>query len=50
MAAANAWVLAQHVKALEARQMHRRLEPKLINLSAVKNPLAQDGTENHSTG
>jgi hypothetical protein len=32
------------------KQMHGRLEPKLINLSAVKNPLAQDGTENHSTG
>jgi hypothetical protein len=32
------------------KQMHSRLEPKLINLSAVKNPPAQDGTDNHSTG
>jgi hypothetical protein len=32
------------------KQMHSRLEPKLINLSAIKNPPAQDGTENNSTG
>jgi hypothetical protein len=31
------------------KQMHRRLEPKLINLSAVERPLAQDRTESHST-
>jgi len=30
------------------KQMHSRLEPKLINLSAIKNPPAQDGTENRS--
>jgi hypothetical protein len=30
------------------KQMYRRLEPKLINLYAIKNPPAQDGTENHS--
>jgi hypothetical protein len=28
------------------KQMHARLEPKLIDLSATKNPPAQDGTEN----
>ena len=28
------------------KQMHRQLEPKLINLSAIKSPPAQDGTEN----
>jgi hypothetical protein len=27
------------------KQMHGRLEPKLINLSATKNPQGQDGTE-----
>jgi hypothetical protein len=27
------------------KQMYGRLEPKLINLSAIKNPSAQDGTE-----
>ena len=32
------------------KQMYGRLEPKLINLSAIKNPPAQDGTENNSTG
>jgi hypothetical protein len=26
------------------KQMYRRLEPKLINLYAIKNPPAQDGT------
>jgi hypothetical protein len=31
------------------KQMHSRLEPKLINLSAVERPLAQDRTENYST-
>ena len=31
------------------KQLHRRLEPKLINLSAVERPLAQDRSENHST-
>ncbi len=30
------------------KQMHSRLEPKLINLSAIKSPPAQDGTENRS--
>jgi hypothetical protein len=30
------------------KQMHDRLHPKLINLSATKNPLVQDGTDNHS--
>jgi hypothetical protein len=32
------------------KQMHSRLEPKLIDLYAIKNPPAQDGdgTENHS--
>ena len=30
------------------KQMHGRFEPKLINLSAIKNPPAQDGTENRS--
>jgi hypothetical protein len=30
------------------KQMHSRLEPKLINHSAIKNPPAQDGTENRS--
>jgi len=30
------------------KQMHDRLQPKLINLSATKNPLVQDGTDNHS--
>jgi hypothetical protein len=30
------------------KQMHDRLEPKLINLSATKNPPAQDGTDNRS--
>jgi hypothetical protein len=28
------------------KQMHGRLDPKLINLSATKNPPAEDGTEN----
>ncbi len=28
------------------KQMHARLEPKLIDLSATKNPPAQEGTEN----
>jgi predicted house-cleaning noncanonical NTP pyrophosphatase (MazG superfamily) len=28
------------------KQMHARLEPKLIDLSATTNPPAQDGTEN----
>jgi len=32
------------------KQMHSRLEPKLINLSAIKTAPAQDGTENNSTG
>jgi len=32
------------------KQMYGRLEPKLINLSAIKTPPAQDGTDNHSTG
>ena len=32
------------------KQMFGRLEPKLINLSAIKTPPAQDGTDNHSTG
>jgi len=32
------------------KQMHARLEPKLIELSATRNPPAQDGgTENRST-
>jgi hypothetical protein len=31
------------------KQMHRRLEPKLINGSVIKNPPAQNGTENRST-
>jgi hypothetical protein len=31
------------------KQMHSRLEPKLINLAAVKSPLPRDATENHST-
>jgi hypothetical protein len=30
------------------KQMHGRLEPKLINGSVTKNPPAQDGTENRS--
>jgi hypothetical protein len=30
------------------KQMHDRLQPKLINLSATKNPVVQDGTDNHS--
>jgi hypothetical protein len=30
------------------KQMHGRLEPKLINGSAIKSPPAQDGTENCS--
>ena len=30
------------------KQMYGRLEPKLLNLSAVTSPVAQDGTENHS--
>jgi hypothetical protein len=30
------------------KQMYRRLEPKLIDLSAIKNPPAQSGTETHS--
>jgi hypothetical protein len=30
------------------KQMHDRLEPKLINLSATKNPPAQEGTDNRS--
>ena len=30
------------------KQMHSRLEPKLINLSAIKNPPTKDGTENRS--
>jgi uncharacterized membrane protein YheB (UPF0754 family) len=30
------------------KQMNDRLHPKLINLSATKNPLVQDGTDNHS--
>jgi hypothetical protein len=30
------------------KQMHGRLEPKLINGSAIKSPPAQDGTENRS--
>jgi hypothetical protein len=31
------------------KQMHGRLEPKLINLSATKDPPAQDGIESRST-
>jgi hypothetical protein len=31
------------------KQMYRRLEPKLINLPAVKTTLAQNGAEHHST-
>jgi hypothetical protein len=30
------------------KQIHDRLEPKLINLSATKNPPLQDGTDNRS--
>ena len=30
------------------KQMHDRLEPKLINLSATKNLAVQDGTDNQS--
>jgi hypothetical protein len=30
------------------KQMNDRLQPKLINLSATKNPLLQDGTDNRS--
>jgi hypothetical protein len=31
------------------KQMHGRLEPKLIDVSAIKNPPAQSGTENRLT-
>ena len=31
------------------KQMHGRLEPKLINLSATKNPPAKDAVDNRST-
>ena len=31
------------------KQMHRRLEPKLIDVSATKNLPAPGGTEGHST-
>lgn len=32
------------------KQMHSRLEPKLINVSALENPAAQNGREVHSSG
>jgi len=42
---------AKHLMQVKTmKQMHSRLEPKLINLSAIKTAPAQDETENNSTG